>query len=149
MQAREELSLASLFSGLALAIAKSGAVHGFAGVLGGMYSAPHGAICAALLVPVISANITALQDAPGHPAQVRYREIAGLLTGDPAAAEQQGAAWVRSLCAEFAVPGLRRYGVTTADFPAIVAKTRLASSTQGYPVILSEAQLRDIIEKSL
>ena len=51
--AREDMSLASLFGGIALANAKLGAVHGFAGPIGGMFPAPHGAICARLL-PVVS-----------------------------------------------------------------------------------------------
>ncbi len=57
-QARENMSLASLFGGLALANAKLGAVHGFAGVLGGMYPAPHGVICARLLPLVVETNIS-------------------------------------------------------------------------------------------
>ena len=61
--ARDDMALASLFGGLALANAKLGAVHGFAGVLGGMYDAPHGAICAALLPHVTEVNIRALQSA--------------------------------------------------------------------------------------
>jgi alcohol dehydrogenase class IV len=47
--AREDMALASLYGGLALANAGLGAVHGFAGVAGGMFQAPHGAVCAALL----------------------------------------------------------------------------------------------------
>ena len=58
--ARSDMALTSLLGGLALANAKLGAVHGFAGVLGGMYDAPHGATCAALLPPVMEANIKAL-----------------------------------------------------------------------------------------
>ena len=60
--ARSDMALVSLLGGLALANAKLGAVHGFAGVLGGMYDAPHGGVCAALLPPVMAANITALRE---------------------------------------------------------------------------------------
>jgi alcohol dehydrogenase class IV len=51
------MSLASLFSGMALANAKLGAVHGLAGPLGGVLSAPHGAICARLLPFVMETNL--------------------------------------------------------------------------------------------
>jgi alcohol dehydrogenase class IV len=61
-QAREDMSLASLFGGIALANAKLGAVHGFAGPLGGMTSASHGVICGRLLPFVMQANVQALQD---------------------------------------------------------------------------------------
>lgn len=55
--AREDLSIASLFGGLALANAKLGLVHGYAGVLGGMFdTSPHGAICASLLPGVFRKN---------------------------------------------------------------------------------------------
>ena len=59
--AREDMALASLFGGLALANAGLGAVHGFAGPLGGMFPAPHGAVCAGLLPHVMEANVRALQ----------------------------------------------------------------------------------------
>ena len=51
---RGALALASLFGGLCLANAGLGAVHGFAAPLGGLFAAPHGALCAALLVPVLA-----------------------------------------------------------------------------------------------
>src|SRR6185503_11356137 len=79
-EAREGMSLASLFGGLALANAALGAVHGFAGPLGGMLHAPHGALCARLLPFVVEANIKALETRqPEHPALKRYAEIARLL----------------------------------------------------------------------
>ena len=68
--------------GLALANAKLGAVHGFAAPIGGMFDAPHGAVCAALLAPVMRANLDALRErAPEHPSLERYAEVARLLTG--------------------------------------------------------------------
>ena len=80
--AREDMAVASLFGGLALANAGLGAVHGFAGPIGGMFPAPHGAVCAALLPHVMTANIRALrQRAPGSEALRRYDKVARLLTG--------------------------------------------------------------------
>ncbi len=60
-EAREDMSLASLFGGLALANAGLGGVHGFAAAIGGAFDAPHGAVCAALLAHVMDANIRALR----------------------------------------------------------------------------------------
>ena len=69
VKAREDMAFVSLCGGLALANAKLGAVHGFAGVLGGMFSAPHGAICGRLLPLVMEANVRALKKRdPENPA---------------------------------------------------------------------------------
>ena len=57
IKAREDMALASLFGGLALANAGLGAVHGFAGPIGGMFNAPHGMVCAALLPHVMKTNL--------------------------------------------------------------------------------------------
>jgi len=61
LDAREDMALAALFSGLALANAGLGTVHGFAGPLGGMLPAPHGALCGLLLPHVMEANVHALK----------------------------------------------------------------------------------------
>ena len=82
--AREDMAVASLFGGLALANAGLGAVHGFAGPIGGMFPAPHGAVCAALLPHVMEANLRALRlRQPDSPALARYEAVARLLTGQP------------------------------------------------------------------
>lgn len=71
------MALCSLFGGIALANAKLGAVHGVAGVVGGMVDAPHGAVCAALLAPVVEANLQALRERePCSPGLRRYAEVA-------------------------------------------------------------------------
>ena len=78
---RGDLALASLFGGLALANAGLGAVHAVAGPVGGMFAAPHGATCAALLAAVVRANTRALESRePRNPALARYREIAAIVT---------------------------------------------------------------------
>ncbi|MCA9968883.1 MAG: iron-containing alcohol dehydrogenase, partial [Anaerolineales bacterium] len=148
--ARTDMALASLLGGLALANAKLGAVHGFAGVLGGMYPAPHGIICARLLPYTMAANVRALQTrASDHPALARYDEIARILTGQPEAAAADGVAWVESLCADLAVPPLGEFGLTEEAFPQVVAQSQRASSMKGNPIPLTDAELTAILEQAV
>jgi alcohol dehydrogenase class IV len=148
--AREAMALAGLFGGLALANAGLGAVHGFAGPLGGMIAAPHGAVCAALLPAVMAANIAALETRiPEPPAMARYREVARLLTGRPAARAVDGVDWVRRLVARLKIPGLADLGLDTADIPEAVAKAGRASSMRGNPVELTTATLEEVLKASL
>ncbi|MBN1994214.1 MAG: iron-containing alcohol dehydrogenase [Anaerolineae bacterium] len=148
--AREDMCVTSLFGGFALANAKLGAVHGFAGPLGGMFPAPHGVICARLLPYVMEANVRALQTRePGSPALSRYNEIAQLLTGQATATAADGVAWVQKLSQILQVPPLDNYGFTRADFPAAVAKAQKASSMKGNPILLTEAELTAILEAEM
>jgi alcohol dehydrogenase class IV len=148
--ARAAMALASLFGGLALANAGLGAVHGFAGPLGGMIAAPHGAVCAALLPAVMAANIAALKARiPEPPAMERYREVARLLTGRPAARAVDGVDWVRRLVARLKIPGLGHWGLVTADIPEAVAKAGRASSMRGNPAELTTAALEGVLKASL
>lgn len=148
--AREDMALASLFGGLALANARLGAVHGFAGPIGGMYPAPHGAVCAALLPHVMDANVRALQARePGHPALARYAEVARLVTGDPAATTEQGVAWLLDLTRALHIPRLGAYGIGAADLLQLVEKGAVASSMQGNPIKLTPDELRDILARAL
>jgi len=141
-EARRDMALASLCGGLALANAKLGAVHGFAGPIGGMFDAPHGAVCARLLPGVMEANIRALQArAPDSPALARHEEAARILTEDASATVSDGVSWVQRLCDELAVPGLSDYGVRSTDVADIVAKAMSSSSMKGNPISLTEAEL--------
>jgi alcohol dehydrogenase class IV len=148
--AREDLALVSLFGGIALANAKLGAVHGFAGPLGGMFRAPHGALCAALLAPVMRANVAALRArAPDSPTLERYAVVARLLTGDATAHAEEGAEWVDDLVSALGIPPLREYGVTPGDFDRICEKAAVASSMQGNPVRLEMDELRGVLGAAL
>jgi alcohol dehydrogenase class IV len=148
--AREEMALASLFGGLALANAGLGAAHGFASVIGGMYTAPHGAVCAAFLPHVLAVNLSALQQRqPGAGALARYRELATLLTGDAAASAEDGIRWVKELAGALRIPGLAAYGVAGSDFDLLIEKTAVASSTKANPIGLTQDELRQILEQAL
>jgi alcohol dehydrogenase class IV len=149
-QAREDMAWVSLMGGLALANAGLGAVHGFAGPLGGMFGGAHGAICAALLPHVMRANVSALRARMADsPALSRYDEVAQLLSGDQAARATDGVHWVEQLCAELAVPGLSTIGLREQDLPDAVAKARRASSMKPNPVELTDDELTEILRQAL
>ncbi len=145
--ARESMSFASLLSGLALANAGLGVVHGFAAPLGGMlHDAPHGALCAAILPHAMAVNIRALRQRGDNPAALeRYRDAARILTGDPHAEAEYGAAWVTALCTRMDVPPLRTYGLERDHIPALVEKAARANSMKGNPVQLKAAELAEVV----
>jgi len=148
--AREDMSLASLLGGLALANAKLGAVHGFAGPMGGMFFAPHGAICGCLLPHVMAVNVRALQERlPENKALRRYDEVAQILTGSGSATADDGVAWVQELCHALKVPPLASSGVTSAKFPVLIEKASVSSSMQGNPIKLTHDEMREILTRAL
>jgi alcohol dehydrogenase class IV len=149
LSARADMSVASLAGGMALANAKLGAVHGLAGVIGGTVAVPHGVACAALLAPVMEANVAALRaGAVGHPALARYAEAAALLTGEPGAAIEDGVAWVRQTLAALAIPALGAFGLAPDQADDIAAKAQQSSSMRGNPVALSQADLRAVVARA-
>jgi alcohol dehydrogenase class IV len=149
-KAREDMCLASLFSGFALANAKLGAVHGIAGPLGGMVSGAHGAICAGLLTYVMEMNIKALRSrAADSPALERYNELACILTQRSNANAKDAIAWVKNLCQTLQIESLAHLGLNKADLPAVVAKSQISSSMQGNPIRLTEDELMEILHNAL
>ncbi len=149
-KAREDMCLASLFSGFALANAKLGAVHGIAGPLGGMVSGAHGAICAGLLPYVMEMNIKALRTrAADSPALERYNELACILTQRSNASAKDAIAWVKNLCQTLQIESLAHLGLNKTDLPAVVAKSQISSSMQGNPIRLTEDELMEILHNAL
>ena len=150
LAARADMATCALLGGMALANAKLGAVHGLAGVIGGVADVPHGIACAALLAPVISANVRALRSGPpGQPALDRYGRAARLLTGDPAASVEDGLAWIRQTLVLLEVPGLAAFGVGAEHADEIAGKALTSSSMQGNPVALSHGDLKAIVTQAL
>jgi len=150
VEARADMALAALFSGMALANAKLGAVHGFAGPIGGLFQAPHGAICARLLTPVVRANLVALhQREPQSTTLARFDELGRLLTDSENANGEDEVAWLQDLCADLKIEPLRMYGMTEADFPELIAQARRSSSMKGNPLVLTEDELTGILEEAL
>jgi alcohol dehydrogenase class IV len=150
LAARTDMAMCSLLGGIALANAKLGAVHGLAGVIGGTAAVPHGVACAALLAPVVEANVRALRSGnAGHPVLERYAEAAQALTGNPSAAVEDGLAWIHETVTVLGIPRLGAFRISPQDADDVAAKAARSSSMQGNPVTLSHDDLRAILLQAI
>lgn len=148
--AREAMAAAAMMSGLALANAGLGVVHGLAGPIGGIVPAPHGAICAALLPAAMDVNLRALRaQMPDGRGLRRYQELGPALTGNPGATADDAVGWVAALVADIGIARLRSFGLTENQIPMAVERARVASSTRTNPIVLSDDELTEIVERSL
>ncbi len=149
-EARTGMAFASVMGGLSLANAGLGVVHGFAAPVGGMFPAPHGAVCAAILPHGMDANVRAMRArAPESAALDRYQTIARILTGRGDARPEDGVDWVRRACQTLGILPLSAYGVSEADMPALVEKAARASSMKANPISLNPNELHDVLSNAL
>ncbi len=144
--AREDMAMASLFSGIALANARLGAVHGFAAAAGGQCLVSHGLICASLLPHVVEMNIQALKKrTPDAHALKRFDDVARIITGKASALADDAIDWIHELCSRMNVQGLSLIGISQEYFPEIVVKASRASSMKGNPIVLTDEELTQIL----
>lgn len=141
LEARSDMALAALLSGMALANAGLGAVHGFAAPLGGRFGMAHGAVCAALLPAVWAVNLEAVKQRGGSAQKERFQQAARWLTGRAAAQAEEGADWLRDLVRDLRIPGLAALGVTAGDWNELIPLAQRASSMKANPVGLTELEL--------
>jgi len=124
-------------------------VHGFAGPIGGMFSVPHGEICAALLADVMDVNLRALRERDSEsPVIPRFYHVARLLTGDQINAAE-GIQRIRDVVADFKIPRLSSHGIKSDDIPEIVRHAKNASSMKANPIVLTDEELTEILQRAL
>jgi alcohol dehydrogenase class IV len=145
--AREDMAFASMLGGMALANVKLGAVHGFAGPMGGMFPIPHGQVCACLMPAVIKTNIEAMVEQKEDIS--KFNNLARLLTGSKKALANDAAVWAQNVIKELKIPSLSHFGISEQVFPDLIQKAKNASSMKGNPVKLTDDQLELILKKSL
>jgi len=144
------MALASLLSGLALANAGLGAAHGIAAPLGGMFAAPHGAVCAALLPHVMTVNIAALgRSAPESESLRRYDEVGRMLTGSATAVAADAIRWTSEVGRDLGIPTIGSYGVQATDVSALVEGALKSSSIKGNPIALTGEQVGEILAAAM
>ena len=144
--ARSDMALASLLGGYALANAALGIVHGFAGVIGGMFPAPHGAVCAALLPHAMAFNLAALRARDPHgPGLARYDEVAQLLTGRVDARSDDGVEWMSGLVGDLGIPALPAWGPIAAAIPEVVGRAATAGGTLANAIRLTPDEMSGLL----
>jgi alcohol dehydrogenase class IV len=156
--ARGAMAWAALCSGIALASAGLGAVHGLVAPLGARFGIHHGMGCGALVAAATRTNLEALAErAPRSRALDRYAEAGRLLAGDPAPTNRGPAdesaravllATLDRLAARLRVPRLAVSGVTAGAFPVLVSESR-GSSMRTNPVVLTDGEIGAILAASL
>jgi alcohol dehydrogenase class IV len=149
LEARQNMAMASMLGGMALANVKLGAVHGFAGPLGGMYPIPHGAVCACLLPAVMEVNITALKHKNQKNLLSKFDEVARILTQSNSAIAEDSVIWVKELVKKLQIPSLSDFHLSPGSFPDLIEKAKNSSSMKGNPVELDDEQLYEILSRSL
>lgn len=147
--AREEMHLAALLSGLALANGGLGMVHGLAAPLGGLLGAPHGMVCAALLPAAMRCNLRLVRKQGNEAVVRRMADLAGILTARDGAAPEAGVEWIEELCATLRVKGLAALGLKEQDVPKVAAQGLKASSMRGNPVEPEQEDVEAVLRESL
>ncbi len=147
INARERMSLISLFGGLALANSGLGVVHGFAAAIGGMYpKVKHGQICAAILPSAFLVNRLATKGGPGFEVTFhRMEKISQLLSGD---CQQPGEEILAEMARIMKIPSLSKLGIMKTEFNMIIEKATQSSSMKGNPISLSSEDLMKILDLS-
>mgnify|MGYP001066397900 CR=1 FL=1 len=147
--ARARMAYAALVSGITLAQAGLGSVHGLAAPLGAFFPIPHGVACGTLVAAATRINIEALRARePAHPALEKYAQVGRLLSkqgklerdASHAALIDILEAWTR----ELKLPPLAHYGVQHADIPRIVADSR-GSSMKTNPLRLDDGEIAAVL----
>ncbi len=145
--ARGEMSFAALTSGICLATAGLGAVHGFASSLGALYNIPHGIICGTLMPSANETNVKALRRGENKEALIKYAVLGRLFLE-----KEEGSndyfidgftEYLYSLSEELKLPGLKTAGADDNDFDIIVKTTECKNN----PVKLTEEELLEILQK--
>jgi alcohol dehydrogenase class IV len=154
LDAREDMALAALLSGIALTNAGLGAVHGFAAPLGAAFPVPHGTVCAALLPHVLLANISAFVNADREhdPVMLKYLKIAEIfLKGDAHCGRKWEAVFQfpQDLAQQLSIPRLSTFGITAESIPSIVTLAQKASSMKFNPIQLAPETLTQILQSAL
>lgn len=151
LEHRSALAYGAYLSGVVLANAGLGLVHGFASPMGGLYGIPHGMVCGTLQGEALRTNLQLLREAgpAGELGLQKYAAIGAVLTGsDPENVPDSCSrlletvlTWIDAL----KIPTLGGFGLLATDLEAVVEQT----DAKNNPVPVSKEHMREILMKRL
>jgi alcohol dehydrogenase len=143
-----QLAYAAMLSGICLAQAGLGSVHGMASPLGAYFPIPHGVACGTLLAMATAMNIAALRErAPASEALAKYARVARWLGAEEEGIEAGSDALVGLLDSWIEaceLPRLSAFGMTEADLPRVIAGSG-GNSMKTNPLVLSDNEIRQVL----
>ncbi len=150
LEARTDMSFAALTSGICLANAGLGTVHGLAGTIGGLYNIPHGLVCGTLMAVANEVNVRELRKGPsGSEALVKYAALGKIFIDNGDGSEDYYIdgfiSYLHELTDALELPGLRKFGLSQNDIRIISSET----DNKNNPVRLSPDELVEIVSRRL
>ncbi len=153
-QGRAAIAYAALLSGITLAQAGLGSVHGLAQPLGSLFPVPHGVACGSVVAAATAANVQALRARPQGQgvALAKYANVGRLLCAGEWVSDAAAVDALLALLAEWsetlALPRLGHYGIGHADIDRIVAASR-NNSMKSNPIVLTDAEIAAVVQERL
>lgn len=150
IDARSGMAFAALTSGICLANAGLGSVHGLAGTIGGMFDIPHGVVCGLLLPPANKMNVTLLRkNGDPHGALRKYAMMGSIFSDVTGKTESYYADafidFLYGISEELRLKSLGYYGMGYDDIPLICS----SSDTKDNPVKLTPEELSAVVKAVL
>ncbi len=147
------MAYAALLSGITLAQAGLGSVHGLASPIGAYYPIPHGVVCGTLVAAATEVNIRALNNRDlQNPALEKYATIGTLLAQTPPRDSHEARSELLRVLYEWTarlkIPALGTYGINDSRVGKIVAGSR-GSSMKTNPIVLTDEEVADIVRARL
>lgn len=148
--ARSDMSFAAMTSGICLANAGLGAIHGLAGSIGALFNIPHGALCGTLMATANELNVRELRNSHSFGETLRRYAVLGRLFADSESKSDDYFIdyfidYLHALTYLLGMPSLDRYGLKQDDVPAILSQSDLKNN----PVVLTGEQLAWLIGRRI
>jgi len=146
------VAYASLMSGICLAQAGLGSVHGLASPLGAYYPIPHGVACGTLLAEAVEINIRLLkQQQRNSPALAKYARVGSLFSAridDDDDMHELLISTLRRWVESLSIQRLGEFGIVEQDIPALVAES-WSSNMRSNPARMTDQNIADLIRRRL
>jgi alcohol dehydrogenase class IV len=149
-EARTGMALAAYLSGITLANAGLGLVHGFASPLGGYFDIPHGIICSALMAPVNEVTVRKLRRTRTNPeALIKYSTVGKLFAGSDYRSQDYYIDFllhvIQNLAEELHIPALSKFGVMPSHYEKIIR----ATDNKNHPIPLGHDEMAEVLERGV